>query len=145
MQKFKVKKGVNGLGLFTNVAFKKGDKIIEYVGEKITPEEADRRGGKYLFEIDKKLTLDGKARSNIARYINHSCAPNAEAEVDGKQVFIYAKKVIEPGEELLYNYGKEYFNEYIKPKGCNCAKCTGQLPVKTKAKTTTKAKKALRK
>jgi len=133
MQKFTVKRGVNGLGLFTNVAMKKGDKIIEYIGEKITPEEADRRGGKYLFEVDKKLTLDGKARSNIARYINHSCVPNAEAEVDGKQVFIYAKKKIEAGEELLYNYGKEYFNEYIKPKGCGCLKCTGQLGKMKKA------------
>lgn len=141
MQKFTVKRGVNGLGLFTNIALKKGDKIIEYIGEKITPEEADRRGGKYLFEVDKKLTLDGKARKNIARYINHSCIPNAEAEVDGKQVFIYAKKTITPGEELLYNYGKEYFNEYIKPKGCGCDKCTGKWPAKKIAKSTMTVKK----
>ncbi len=123
MQKFKVKKGVNGLGLFANTEWKKGDKIIEYIGEKITPEEADRRGGKYLFEVNKKLTLDGKARTNLARYINHSCAPNCEAEIDGKKVFIYGYKKILPGDELTYDYGKEYFNEYIKPKGCGCKKC----------------------
>jgi SET domain-containing protein len=121
-QKFKVKKGVNGLGLFSTSSWKKGDKLIEYVGEIITVEEADRRGGKYLFELDKKYTVDGKSRSNIARYVNHSCVPNAEAEIDGKRIFVYALKKIEPGDEVTYNYGKEYFDEYIKPKGCMCPK-----------------------
>jgi SET domain-containing protein len=122
MQKFKVKRGVNGLGLFTNVSWKKGDKLVEYIGEIITVEEADRRGGKYLFEIDNKRTIDGKSRSNVARYINHSCVPNCETEIDGKRVFVHAIKKIVPGEELTYDYGKEYFNEYIKPKGCRCPK-----------------------
>jgi SET domain-containing protein len=135
MKNVTVKKGINGLGLFSKVEMKKRDKVIEYVGDKITPEEADRRGGKYLFEVDKKLTLDGKARSNVARYINHSCVPNCEAEVDGKQVFIYAIKKIMPGDELTYNYGKEYFDEYIKPKGCLCPKHA----VATKAKLKRKA------
>lgn len=123
MKMFNVKKGVNGLGLFTTTDWKKGDKMIEYVGEIISVEEADRRGGKYLFEINKRWTIDGKARENVARYINHSCSPNCETEVDGKKVFVYALKKITPGEEMTYDYGKEYFNEYIKPKGCRCPKC----------------------
>ncbi len=124
MQKFKVKRGINGLGLFSTSAWKKGDMIIEYIGEIITVEEADRRGGRYLFEIDKKYTIDGKSRKNIARYVNHSCVPNCETEIDEdeRRVFVYALKKIVPGDELNYDYGKEYFDEYIKPKGCHCPK-----------------------
>lgn len=122
----KVKRSNAGLGLFTLSPLKKGDFVIEYTGEKISSDEADDRGGKYLFTINKKLVLDGKDRKHTARYINHSCRPNCEAEVDEdeEKVNIYAKKNIEAGEELTYNYGKEYWNEYIKPFGCKCEKCT---------------------
>jgi SET domain-containing protein len=122
MKKFLVKRGLNGLGLYANTDFKKGEKILEYVGEIITVDEADRRGGKYLFELDEKWTIDGKSRDNIARYINHSCVPNCETEVDGKRVFVYTIKKVTAGEELTYDYGKEYFKEYIAPKGCRCPK-----------------------
>ncbi|MEN9582412.1 MAG: hypothetical protein RL641_366 [Candidatus Parcubacteria bacterium] len=134
MQKFKVKRGVNGLGLFSNVSWKKRDKIIEYIGEIISVEEADRRGGKYLFEIDSKRTIDGKSRKNLARYINHSCVPNCETEIDGKKVFVYALKKIAPHDELTYDYGKEYFDEYIKPKGCGCPKHKLKTNVKSAKK-----------
>lgn len=115
-----------GLGLVANRAYKKGDRIIEYTGELITDEEADRRANRYLFEVNGKWTIDGYARENLARYINHSCRPNAEAEVDERKrrIFIYAKKRIEPGDELTYDYGKNHFNEYIKPYGCKCSKCS---------------------
>jgi SET domain-containing protein len=122
MKKFLVKRGLNGLGLYANTDFKKGEKILEYVGEIISVDEADRRGGKYLFELDEKWTIDGKSRENIARYINHSCVPNCETEVDGKRVFVYTIKKVTAGEELTYDYGKEYFKEYIEPKGCRCPK-----------------------
>jgi SET domain-containing protein len=122
MKKFLVKRGLNGLGLYANTDFKKGEKILEYVGEIISVDEADRRGGKYLFELDEKWTIDGKSRENIARYINHSCVPNCETEVDGKRVFVYTIKKVTAGEELAYDYGKEYFKEYIEPKGCRCPK-----------------------
>ena len=73
---FTVKRGTHGLGLFSNVAFKKGDLVTEYIGEKITTDEANRRGGQYLFEINDDWVVDGKGRDHKARYINHSCAPN---------------------------------------------------------------------
>ncbi len=122
----KVKKGINGLGLFTTVPIKKGDCIIEYVGDILTTDdEVNARGGQYLFEVSKKKTIDGSVRWNTARYINHVCSKqNCEVDIIKGRVFIYAKRNIKPGEELFYDYGKDFFNEYIKPKGCRCEKCT---------------------
>ena len=121
-----VKRSKAGLGLYAGQDIKKGAFVIEYMGEKISPDEADRRGGKYLFTVNKKVVIDGKGRDNTARYINHSCRPNCEAEVDEEKerVRIFARKNIEKGAELNYDYGKEYWNDYIKPFGCRCDKCT---------------------
>lgn len=120
-----VKRSSAGLGLFATVPFAKGDLVIEYTGEVITDAEAQRRGGKYLFELNDEWTIDGKGRENIARYINHSCRPNCYPELtdDEKKVFIYAKYKIVPGEELTYNYGVDYFKRMIQPHGCRCTKC----------------------
>lgn len=125
-----IKRGVNGLGLFAKVPIKKGDCIIEYVGEIISDAEANRRGGKYLFQTSKNRHIDGTSRKNIARYINHSCRPNCEADTIRGRVFISAIKNIAAGEELNYDYGKEYFDEHIKPKGCACAKCVEKKKIK---------------
>ncbi|MBI3671776.1 SET domain-containing protein [Candidatus Azambacteria bacterium] len=120
---FKVKRSRSGLGLFAEDDIKKGDFIIEYTGKIISHDEANEKGGKYLFEINSKRTIDGSGRENKARYINHSCRPNCEVEIKKDRVFVYAKKKIKAGEELSYDYGKEYFDEYIKPYGCRCDKC----------------------
>lgn len=122
---FNVKRTRTGLGLFATRAYVKDDLVIEYTGERITDEEADRRANRYLFEINEKWTIDGSGRENLARYMNHSCKPNCEAEVDEgrKRIFIYAKKRIAPGDELTYDYGTAHFNEYIKPYGCRCEAC----------------------
>lgn len=123
---FSVKCGTHGLGLFANVPFKKGELVTEYTGEKITVDEANARGGQYLFELNDDFTIDGKNRTNTSRYINHSCAPNCYPEIDEAEehIFIYAKKAIKEGEELTYDYGKEFWNVHIKPKNCRCARCT---------------------
>lgn len=118
-----VKRGINGLGLFTTTQIKKGDCIIEYIGDVITAKEANVRGGRYLFETSSNRHIDGTTRKNTARYINHSCRANCEPDTIRGRVFIYAKRRIEPGEELLYDYGKEYWEEYIQPKGCLCQRC----------------------
>lgn len=122
---YEVKKSSAGLGLFAASDYKKGDLVIEYTGEKITEEEANRRGGKYLFELNDDWTIDGKGRENKARYLNHSCKPNCYPELDEEEehIFIYAKRNIKPGEELTYNYGKMYFDELIKSDGCKCEHC----------------------
>jgi uncharacterized protein len=116
----------SGLGLFAMEEVKKGDFVIEYKGKKITTKEADTLGTKYLFEISKKWTVDGsnKKYGNEARYINHSCKPNCEAEIDKyDHILIYAIKNIKKGDELNYDYGEEYFDEFIKPSGCRCDGC----------------------
>lgn len=121
-----LKKSPSGLGLFTKETLKKGALVIEYTGEKITEAEANKRGGKYLFELNDNWTIDGKGRENTARYLNHSCKPNCYPELDDKEehIYIYAKRNIKAGEELTYNYGKMYFDDLIKSAGCKCNACS---------------------
>jgi uncharacterized protein len=121
-----VKRSSAGFGLFADEAIPKGACIIEYTGRVLEPGEEFTARSKYLFEISAKKTIDGSPRWNTARYINHSCRPNSEAEIYKGRVFIFAKRAIKPGEELAYNYGKSYFNDYIKPHGCRCVKCATQ-------------------
>lgn len=118
-----MKRARAGLGLFATRSFRKGERIIEYVGRTITSEEEYTSRSKYLFEVNKRKTIDGATRSNTARYINHSCRPNCEPEIEKGRVFIDAIKTIASGDELTYDYGKEYFNDHIKPYGCRCLTC----------------------
>ncbi len=124
-EKVRVKRSSAGLGLFAITPFQKGDLVIEYTGETISEPEANRRGGKYLFELNDNWTIDGKGHSNTARYINHSCKPNCYPELNNTEtkVFIFAKRKIAPGEELTYDYGKDYVKQVIKPAGCKCEHC----------------------
>jgi len=124
-KKYQVKKSSAGLGLFATAEIKKGELVIEYTGERITEAEANRRGGKYLFELNDNWTIDGKGRENTARYLNHACKPNCYPELseDEKQIHIYAKRKILAGEELTYNYGKMYFNDLIGRDNCQCQLC----------------------
>jgi len=123
--KVTVKRSTAGLGLFACEDIAKGAYIIEYTGDRISANEANRRGGKYLFDVTTDLVIDGKGRENTARYINHSCNPNAEAEHDEDEdrIFFRARKKINTGEEITCHYGKEYFTDIIVPKGCRCEHC----------------------
>ncbi len=119
----RVRRSRTGKGLFTLQDIPKGVCIIEYTGKPITEEMADEKRGKYLFEVAKGKTIDGNIPSNIARYINHSCAPNCEATGPKGRVFIFSLRRIKAGSEIFYDYGKEYFDEHLKAKGCLCSKC----------------------
>lgn len=119
----KVKRSSAGLGLFAGEDIPKGKCVIEYTGRVISKEEEYKSRSKYLFEITKTKTIDGTARSNTARYINHSHRPNCDIEIYKQRVYIFSRRNIKAGEELSYDYGKEYFDEHIKPYGCRCAKC----------------------
>jgi len=119
----KVKRSSAGLGLFATEPIRKGDFIIEYIGEVIDLKEANRRGGKYLFETSRNRYIDGSDRKNIARYINHSCDQNCEVEIRKGRILVFAKRAIKVGEELHYDYGEEYFDEHIKPHRCRCHAC----------------------
>ena len=121
--KVAVKRAKAGLGLFAGEPIPKGACIIEYVGRTLKKGEDQTITSQYLFEISKTKTIDGGARSNTARYINHSCRPNCEIDIYKQRVFVLAKRAIKAGEELNYDYDTEFFDEYIKPKGCRCVKC----------------------
>jgi SET domain-containing protein len=118
---FTVKRAATGLGLFASRPIPPDKRIIEYVGPIISAEEADRSRGKYLFELDEKRAIDGSARSNTARYINHSCQPNAKAYTSGRRIWIWSLRTIEAGEEITIDYGKEYLDTFIER--CKCATC----------------------
>jgi SET domain-containing protein len=118
-----VRRGLSGLGLFATGPIKKGAFVIEYWGEVVSEDEANRRGGKYLFELDHDKAIDGTTRKNTARYMNHSCRPNCESDTVGTRVYITALRAIREGEELTYDYGKEYWNDHMGPDRCRCARC----------------------
>lgn len=118
-----VKRSKTGLGLFAKETIKKGNFVIEYKGTPMTRKEAEYHPGRYLFEINSKVTINGARHSNTARYINHSCRPNCEPEVKKGRVLIFAVKNIKTGQELNYDYGQGYFNEFLKDVGCKCLSC----------------------
>ena len=117
---------MTGLGLFATKPIKKRARIAEYKGPLLdlkAAEKAENRGNRYLFEVNSRWTIDGTARSNIARYFNHSCRPNADVTIRSGRVFIYTLRPIKPGEELTYNYGSDYLNNVIGKSRCKCPRC----------------------
>lgn len=124
---YRVGRSPTGLGLFATKPIRKGTKIIRYFGPLLDSKKKkdDAIENKYLFELNNRWTIDGSVRKNVARYINHACKPNAESDVRPRKrkVFIRAIKNIEPGEEINYDYGTDYFKAYLKPIGCKCAAC----------------------
>lgn len=124
---YRVGRSRTGLGLFATKPIKKGAKILRYFGPLLDSRKKkdDAVENKYLFELNGRWTIDGSVRKNIARYINHACKPNAESDVNPRKrkVVIRAIKKIEPGEEINYDYGTDYFKAYLKPIGCKCDAC----------------------
>ena len=133
--------GVHGKGVFAVAPIARGERVIEYVGEVITWREALRRhphdpsdpDHTFYFHIDDGHVIDANVGGNAARWINHACAPNCEAdEVDGR-VFIQALRDIAPGEELFYDYGlvidERYTPRLKKQFACRCGTrgCRGTL------------------
>lgn len=113
-----------GRGLFAARRFGKSDFVVEYTGIHIPTRYADTLKTRYLFELDQEWTIDGSSRKNLARYVNHSCEPNCEGEIHDGHILVVALRDIAQGEELTMDYGGEYFDEFIRPAGCKCTKCT---------------------
>ena len=103
---------IQGMGVFATRRIRKGTRIIEYVGERVSPEEADRRYDDdlsehphvLLFTVDKRTVIDAAVGGNEARFINHSCEPNCESVTEKRRVYIEALRTIKAGEELTYDY-----------------------------------------
>jgi SET domain-containing protein len=103
---------IHGTGVFAMRRIRKGARVIEYVGERVSHAEADRRyedkeasdAHTFLFIVDRRTVIDAGVGGNSARFINHSCDPNCETVIEDRRVFIYALRDIAPGEELAYDY-----------------------------------------
>jgi uncharacterized protein len=123
---YRIGRSRTGLGLFATKPIRKGAKIVRYFGPLLDSRNKKHDiENKYLFELNGRWTIDGSVRKNVARYINHACRPNAESDVSARKrkVVIRAIRNIEPGEEINYDYGTDYFKAYLKPIGCKCASC----------------------
>jgi len=104
--------GIHGKGVFAREFIPAGTRLIEYVGERITPEESDTRYPydpevpyhTFLFQIDDDVVVDAGRGGNMSRFINHSCEPNCDAVIEEKRIFIESVRDIQPGEELTYDY-----------------------------------------
>lgn len=120
---FAVRRTATGLGLVTMLPIRAGRRVIEYVGPLVTMEVVERSRGKYFFRIDEDNAVDGSARSNLARYINHSCRPNSEAFIYGRRVWIYSKLALRAGEQITIDYGEEYVTAHMSQVGCKCEVC----------------------
>jgi len=130
-----------GLGVFTTRDVPKGTLLLEYLGERISHDEAGERyyaakepdAFVLLFTVDRKVVIDGGVGGRAARYVNHSCEPNCEADEQDGRVFIKALRDIRPGEELSYDYGliiDERYTPKLKaeyPCWCGARNCRGTL------------------
>ncbi len=135
MKLYKIKKSkIDKNGLYANRDIKSGTKIIEYKGKIISVKQSetdpkfDNNKAIYLFNLNKRFDLDGNYNFNIARLINHSCNPNCEVFGKGLKVWVYAMKNIKKGEELSYDYGFS-FDENFRQFPCNCKSknCVGYI------------------
>ena len=123
---FRIGRSRTGLGLFATRPIKKRSRIAEYKGPLLTTKQANKieaNGNRYLYEVNSRWTIDGSPRSNIARYANHSCNPNADSYNVKHRVFIRALRNIKPGEEIVYDYGIDYLKNVIGRSNCKCSRC----------------------
>jgi uncharacterized protein len=141
---------IHGFGVFALRRIRKGTTIIEYLGERVSHEEADARhehkeptdGHTFLFTVDSKIVIDAGTNGNEARFINHSCVPNCESTIVGKRVFIEAIRTIRPGEELAYDYriqrDRDDAPDVDEIFACRCGAvgCRGSMlePMKTRVR-----------
>jgi len=132
---------IHGSGVYAARRIRKGTRIVEYLGERITHGEADDRyaekgqddGHTFLFVVDDEVVIDAGVDGNDARFINHCCDPNCDTVIEGGRVFIEAKRTIRPGEELGYEYGLTW--ESTDDPGelanyvcrCGAASCRGTM------------------
>lgn len=135
------KSKIHNYGVFAKKYIPKGTKIIQYMGEKITKEQSDQiadrdlennskdpdHGAVYIFELNDKYDIDGNVSYNIAKYINHACKTNCEAEIIHDEIWIVAEKDINEGEELHYNYGYDIDSYEDHPCKCGSEKCIGYI------------------
>ena len=132
---------IQGRGAFATRNIRKGTRIIEYLGQRISWRTADKRYDDetmgrhhtFLFTVDDRVCIDGAVNGNDARFLNHSCDGNCEAVTDRKRIFIEARRNIRAGEELLYDYQYERTEDHTEEDekfyACRCGSpnCRGTI------------------
>jgi len=147
------KSGVHGKGLYAVEDIPRNVRIIEYIGDKVTKTESDRRadrqiqksknnksGAVYIFTLNSKYDIDGNVPENTARFINHSCSPNCEVVIISNRHWVVSKRKIKKDEELTYDYGFDFDNFSAHPCRCGSENCAGFIVA---SKYRTKLKKIL--
>lgn len=121
---------IHGTGGFARRDVPTGTRLIEYVGEKIPKAESLRRceaNNEYIFTLNAQEDLDGNVEWNPARFINHSCTPNCDAELDEGHIWIIARRDIRAGEEITFNYGYDLADYKEHPCRCGTPECVGYI------------------
>jgi SET domain-containing protein len=134
---------IHGRGVFAQRAIPDGTRIVEYTGERITKAEAKRREAQrlerqrrgsddsvYVFVLNRRHDLDGRKSRSVARFINHSCAPNCRAEASRGRIWIVARRDLAAGEELTYDYGFPLAEWRQHPCRCGAERCAGFIVAK---------------
>ena len=121
---------IEGAGAFAANTIPRGTRLLEYGGERITKAESLRRcaaGNHFIFRLDDEWDLDGNAPSNPARFLNHSCAPNCDAEWLDGVIWIVTRRDVAAGEELTFNYGYDLDDYREHPCRCGAQECAGYI------------------
>ena len=137
------KSNIHGIGIIASENIKKGTRVIQYLGDKISKKEGDKRsadriekflhkkneGSVYIFELNSRYDIDGSPLYNKARYINHSCDPNCEVDIINNEIWIISVKNIKKGSELNYDYGYPFDKDDYADHNCKCGstKCIGYI------------------
>jgi hypothetical protein len=119
---------VHGTGGFATAVIQAGTRVIEYVGHKIEKHRSQEHcsnGNQYIFGLDENWDLDGDVEWNPARFLNHSCSPNCEAQLVDGRIWIVARQAIRPGEEITFNYGYDLVDYRDHPCQCKSPNCVG--------------------
>lgn len=121
---------IHGTGGFVKTPLRQGQLVIEYVGERITKAQSIERcrlGNEYIFHLDEETDLDGKVEWNTARFLNHSCEPNCEAELIEGRIWIVALRNLKEGEEVTFDYGYDLEDYRHHPCCCGTPSCVGYI------------------
>ncbi|MEO6033896.1 MAG: SET domain-containing protein-lysine N-methyltransferase [Verrucomicrobiota bacterium] len=121
---------IHGTGCFASAKIRRGQRLIQYLGEKISKAESLKRcemENVYIFTLDDNFDLDGDFGENPAKFINHSCSPNCEANLTDGKIWITSLRAIRPGEEITFNYNYEWADYKEHPCRCGASDCVGYI------------------
>jgi SET domain-containing protein len=121
---------IHGMGGFARRDIRRGKRIVEYVGNKLSKAKAQQaldQQNVYIFTLDDTYDVDGSVAWNPARFLNHGCNPNCEVEIVRGRIWIYALRDIKAGEELTYNYSYDFEDYENRPCNCGAPSCVGYM------------------